>query len=171
MSMHDESLRAMRPVTHALDHLGIRYHVGGSLASSAYGFARSTIDVDLIANIAPGQAHPLAAQLGEDFYAAPDSIRDAIYHHTSFNVIYLPLMYKIDVFPLKHRAYDVQAFERAQVHRVVDDEPDSCFPLASPEDVVLNKLEWYRLGNEVADRQWLDLVNVIKVQGEALDHG
>ena len=167
--MHDESLRAMRPVADALDRLGIRYHVGGSLASSAYGIPRSTIDVDLVADVTPEQAEPLAAALGDDYYAAAEGMRDAVRHGTSFNVIYLLLMYKVDVFPLKDRDYDRQAFERAQVHAVVEGDPTSHFPLASPEDVILNKLEWYRLGEEVSNRQWLDVLNVVKVRSTTLD--
>jgi len=41
--------------------------------------------------------------------------------------------------------------------------------MASAEDTVLSKLEWYRLGGETSDRQWRDLLNVLKVQGERID--
>jgi hypothetical protein len=41
--------------------------------------------------------------------------------------------------------------------------------LAAPEDIILNKLEWFRLGGEVSDRQWGDILGVMRVQGESLD--
>jgi hypothetical protein len=43
------------------------------------------------------------------------------------------------------------------------------FYVASPEDTILHKLEWYRIGNEISDRQWNDILGVLKVRGKTLD--
>ena len=43
-------------------------------------------------------------------------------------------------------------------------------PIASPEDTILSKLEWYRLGNEVSERQWDDVVRVMKILGDHANH-
>ena len=78
-------------------------------------------------------------------------------------------MFKVDIFILKPTDYDRQAFLRADL-RVLDDAPDSpLFYVESAEDVVLNKLRWYRLGGEVSERQWSDVLAVLRVQAGLLD--
>ena len=42
-----ELVSALEPVVDGLEMLGVRYYVGGSLASSAHGVPRASIDADL----------------------------------------------------------------------------------------------------------------------------
>jgi hypothetical protein len=42
-------------------------------------------------------------------------------------------------------------------------------PVKSPEDTLLRKLAWYRLGGEVSERQWNDVLGVLRAQGARLD--
>jgi hypothetical protein len=49
------------------------------------------------------------------------------------------------------------------------DESSRAYDLATAEDVVLGKLEWYRLGNEISERQWRDAIGVLQVQKGTLD--
>jgi hypothetical protein len=37
------------------------------------------------------------------------------------------------------------------------------------EDILLQKLHWYRAGGETSDRQWRDALAIVRVQGEQLD--
>lgn len=162
-------LDALGPVVDALEELGVPYHIGGSIASSAQGFARSTLDADLVADLKPEHISPFVESLQVTYYIDADMIMDAIAHQSSFNLIHLPTMFKIDVFIPKGKPFDRLAFRRAYKD-TLDDAPNARpFYLASAEDIVLRKLQWYKAGGEVAERQWSDVLGVLKVQGAALD--
>ncbi len=170
MPVAPDLVAAMAPVTQALERLGAAYYVGGSIASSIYGIPRATLDVDLIADLKAEQVAPLVEQLQDAYYISEDAARDAIRHQSSFNVIHLQTMLKLDIFVRKTRAFDDEAFRRARREQV-DDESGQTLVLPTPEDILLAKLEWYRQGAEVSDRQWGDILGILKVQGQALDLG
>ena len=163
-----EALAATVPVIEALVRLGVRYYVGGSLASSAHGVPRSTLDADLVADLALSQVPVLVAELHPAYYIHEPAVRDAVLRKASFNAIHLATGFKVDVFVLKDRPYDLLAIERRRQLPLDPDNPSTVF-VASAEDTVLAKLEWYRLGDEVSERQWNDLVGVMKTQYDALD--
>lgn len=163
-----EALAATLPVIKTLMRLGVRYYVGGSLASSAHGVPRSTLDADLVADLAPSQVSSFVAELGPDYYLHEPAVRDAVLHKASFNAIHLATSFKIDVFVLKDRSYDRRAIERRRQLPLDPEDPVAVF-VASAEDTILAKLEWYRLGDESSERQWNDLVGVMKTQYDALD--
>ena len=96
-------------------------------------------------------------------------ILDAIARKSCFNVIFLPTSFKVDVFVSKDRPYDREAMARAHEDSLDEDSPSERFFLPSAEDVVLSKLEWYRLGDEISERQWHDVLGVLKVNAASLD--
>jgi hypothetical protein len=112
---------------------------------------------------------PLVALLRSAYYVDASMISDAIARKSCFNVIHLPTMFKIDVFAVKDREYDRVASRRARKDTLVVESAPAELYVASPEDIVLNKLEWFRLGDEVSQRQWDDAVGVLKVQQNRLD--
>lgn len=152
------------------DDLGIRYVVGGSVASSIYGIPRATQDVDLVADIRLANVDALTSALAGEFYIDADMIRDAIKRRASFNVVHLATMFKADLFILQGDAWSREEMTRARTEQFDVPEGKVTVHFASPEDTVLHKLVWYKLGNQLSDRQWGDILGVLKVQGEALDH-
>lgn len=165
----NDVVEALEPVVEALEELGVRYRVGGSVASSALGMPRSTLDVDVACELALVHVARFVAALSGRYYIDADMISDAIERRASFNLVHLATMLKVDVFVRKDRSFDRHSFERV-TRKPLDVTPGArSFDLTTAEDIVLHKLEWYRLGNEISERQWLDVVGVLRVQAEAID--
>jgi hypothetical protein len=167
--MLSEPLLVVARLARAFDALGIRYLIGGSLASAIYGKPRATQDVDLVAEIAPPHVEPLARDLAAEFYVDPEMIRDAIRRRACFNVVHLATMFKADVFIARDDAWSREEMARARAEAIDTPEGRVAVRFASPEDVLLHKLVWYKLGDQVSDRQWGDIVGVIQVQAGSLD--
>jgi hypothetical protein len=163
--MNDAMAAALAELTAALDRLGIRYAVGGSLASSAHGAFRATLDGDLIALITPRQARSLTDALGQSWYADQDTIERALGAGRAFNLIHMGSALKFDIFPATSDFHLTQ-LERAGVTQVL--ERINCV-VTTAEDILLAKLRWYADGGEVSDRQWNDIVGLLATN-ESLDN-
>lgn len=166
--MQGDSIRVTLLVTDVFEKLGVRYAVGGSLSSSLHGVMRSTLDVDIVADMRLEHIQPLVAALSPEFYADDEMMRDAIERHSSFNLIHYETSFKVDVFIPKPRPFDQMQLER-RASAIITTDPERSLYVTSPEDVILSKLEWYRMGGEVSDRQWRDILGVLKTKAGGID--
>jgi hypothetical protein len=162
-------LTALLPVAEALEAANVPYYVGGSVASSAHGIPRTSIDADLIADLQAAHVGPFVARLQGGFYLDEDRVRAAVQTRRSFNLIHLATMFKVDVFVARRRPYDLEALRRARPMSLEGAGVIRPFPVASAEDSVLAKIEWFRAGGEASERQWTDIVGVLKTLGGQAD--
>lgn len=143
----------------ALESLSIDYAIGGSIASSAYGYVRFTQDADIAAAAFDEKIPDFCDKLSATFYLSEDAIRQAHLQESSFNVIHLDTAFKIDVFICRSRPFDRQILSRRR-KLVLDEAIQNEVNVVSPEDIILLKLQWYKDGGEVSDRQWNDSLSV-----------
>ena len=166
--MLTEPILVTLQVVEALERLKLSYIIGGSLATAVHGVARATMDVDLLVEIEAEQVATLAHQLGDEFFADIPMMENSIRRGMSFNLIHKESMFKVDIFPKSPRPFDQSQLER-RISLLLAIDPERYAYIASPEDNILAKLDWYRKGGEVSDRQWQDVINVIRIQGDQLD--
>lgn len=162
-------LTSLIPVVEAFEQPGIDCYVGGSVASLMHGIYRTTADVDIIADIRFKDIEPLVLLLQDAFYIDADSIKEAIKHRSEFSLLHFNTMFKVDIFLQKNRPFDLEVRSRVEEGIFNDLQNDRPFFIESPEDVILTKLEWYKMGGGVSERQWKDVLGVLKLRGIALE--
>jgi hypothetical protein len=129
---------------------------------------RTTQDSDIIAVMRHEHLQPFISDLQDEFYLDREMIAEAILRNSSFNIINRETMFKVDIFIPLPRPFLQSQLDRAQ-RQVFAFETEISAIFASPEDTILSKLEWYRLGGEVSDHQWRDILGVLKVRAGELD--
>ena len=162
-----EPLQITKQIADVFQDLKIHYMIGGSLASSLHGIPRSTQDIDIVADIKPNKVKELINILKKDFYIDENMIKEALLRFTSFNIIHLETMFKVDIFILKQDQASKEEMSRRKSYRI--SEKQNLY-LTSAEDIIIHKLHWYELGDRVSERQWKDVIGVLQVQGKRLNY-
>jgi hypothetical protein len=158
----------LREVLAALTKHGIPYAVGGSIASSLHGIARYTQDADVTVEPFPGKEAQFVACFGPDYYVSLPAVQQAVRDRSSFNILQTRAGFKVDIFVRKDVPFEEAALRR-RIPFSPPDQPGPPIDLLTAEDVILFKLQWYRLGGEVSSQQWSDVLGVLKVQSGKLD--
>lgn len=167
MSMYHEVIEALSLVVQTLDRMGIVYYIGGSVSSAIHGTPRRTQDVDVIVAMRLDQVHPFVQALKGGYYLDEEALLDSVQRGFPYNVIHLDTMIKIDLIPLKKRAFTQEEARRAQPQLL--EAGTQPFRVASAEDAVLTKLEWFEMGGRSSGRQWNDILGILRRQGAAID--
>ncbi len=147
------------------DALGVVWLVGGSVASSLLGEPRATADVDLVADLRLEHVEALHSRLSGTYYIDDDVVRWAVKTRRTFNVIHLESMLKVDIYCSTNDALSRTQLER----RLLIPIAGGRLPVYSAEDIILRKLMWFEEGGGVSDRQWRDLLGVVRVHRGKLD--
>jgi hypothetical protein len=155
----------LRFVTERLERAGVPYYVTGSFATVFFGEPRSTNDIDIVVVLSPGQVQPLLRQFPEDdFYFSAEGALDAIRHGSMFNLIHHDSGMKIDLIISKDSAYQSNVLARA---RALSPFEGYSATFITPEDLILNKLLFFREGG--SEKHLRDIAGVLRISGKELD--
>lgn len=160
-------LDLVRQLATILDDLAIPYALGGSMASSLIGEPRSTVDVDIAIKLRSDSEHALLERVTSEFYVPVDAAQIAIQSNSSFNLIDTAHGLKVDLFVLGDSLLDRMQIER-RVKIAVPHTPNGIW-VTAPEDQILRKLDWYRKADGASDRQWSDVVGILRMNVASLD--
>lgn len=161
---------AIRDFFERIERTYIPYLVGGSMASSAHGNPRQTNDIDIALQLDESAVSAFLKEFGEDFMVSRSTIMQALEdgdQYRSFQMTHFDSLLRIDCFIPIGTEFQVSEFARRQRLEIL---PGVTVYVSSPEDIVLRKLDWFRMGGEVSDRQWNDIVSVLDVQKAVLDY-
>ncbi|NEP80989.1 MAG: hypothetical protein F6K39_24205 [Okeania sp. SIO3B3] len=152
------------------DNLNILYYLGGGLASSFWGERRQTADADIVVILEPEKVQELIAALSIEFYISETAIDDVMRSRTnSFNVIHTASVIKADIYPINQsNDFDLSAMSRRK--QVQPFSTNNSIYIASAEDIILQKLRWYKLTKNQSEKQWRDILGVLKARRNELNY-
>jgi hypothetical protein len=155
----------LRHVVRALQDAGVTYLVTGSTATIYYGEPRFTNDLDVVLQLGVEHVEKVVEAFPPDeFYLSEEAVRRALRTRGQFNVIHPRSGLKVDFIVAEDSPFDRSRFARRRRVRAADDlEAD----FATPEDVILEKLVFYREGG--SDKHLRDVAGVLKISGDEID--
>ncbi|HPD15722.1 MAG TPA: hypothetical protein PLE19_12270 [Planctomycetota bacterium] len=153
----------IQEIVRHLDQAGVPYMIVGSVASTAYGDWRTTLDTDIVVDAPWEHVRRFLRGLGPDYYFDEDAARTAWESRRMFNIIHFASGNKADIIRRKDTHYAATAFERRGLANALGTKLELC----TPEDVILSKLDWCKRSE--SERQYRDALGVAKAQRQRLD--
>ncbi len=157
---------AMLPLLDVAERLDVPALLIGSVAGSIYGFPRSVHDVDIMVDFSSQHSTFLLEQLAHSYVFDPHAVISAVQQHTSFSMLHLSRLIKVDVL-LPSTVFDNTLWERRQAQELI--EGRAPLFVASAEDVTLLTLLQYHAQGTSADDRWNDILGILKVQAPTVD--
>jgi len=153
-----------RKLRAALEAADIPYMITGSFASAIHGEPRASKDIDVVISPTREKLIVFMAQFpSEQYYAVTEDALEAFDGGYMFNIIDFGSGWRIDFIFLKGRPFSQTEFSR----RREEDLGDIRLTVATPEDILIAKLEWAKLGE--SERQVEDAAGIIRIKGDTLD--
>ena len=168
MSGPADPLKVAALVGAVLESRGIAYSIGGSLAGSFAGEPRATLDIDMVIELDDTKVHDLFRALEGQFYVEEQSLRRAVAERATANAIHQTTSVKVDFFIAGGTPLDADLLQR-RLRITVNEGDTERIWIHSPEDILLQKLRLFRRGGELSDRQWRDVIAIVRAQGNRLD--
>jgi len=155
----------LRRIVETLESLDLPYLITGSIATILYGEPRFTNDIDVVVQLPAERINALVEAFpGDEFYLDPERIRKAVAAKSQFNILHPASGLKIDFIIPAMDAFDRSRFSRAsRVHPADDYEAT----FASPEDVIVKKMQFYSAGG--SDRHLRDIAGVLRISSAEID--
>ena len=155
----------LRYVATVFEQLGVPYLITGSTATIAYGDPRFTNDIDVVVDLPATQIEKLLLAFpAAEFYVSQSAVEAAVAHRHQFNIIHPTSGLKVDVIVASDSDFDRERLRRGRQLPVL---PERTVPFASPEDVILKKMEYFREGQ--SEKHLRDIAGVLRVQGDRID--
>ena len=166
--MTSEAVQVLFRIVDVLESESIPYAIGGSMASGLFGESRATHDVDILIRLSAGGIPALVQALSPEFFVHPDEVRDAVAAGRAFNAVHKRLHLKVDLFVAGDGFLDREQLEHRIQSQLDPGDPRTVF-VTSPEIIVLRKLDWFRMTDGTSDRQWRDVLGVLKTSSASMD--
>ena len=167
----EDPIKFARKIADLLEPLTISYMVGGSVASSLLGENRFSEDLDLVIDIDVSQMQPLIQAFERKFYISEVAVEETFYSPEptkSFNIVDFLSVEKADIFIAKSDPFSRSKMARHQLYPLPDESVPPIY-ISSAEDIVLQKLTWRQINRNESQKQWRDILGVLKTQGERLN--
>lgn len=154
----------LRHLVRAFEDLEIPYALTGSIASMAYGEPRTTLDIDVVADVSVDDIPGLQRRFPEpDFFLDDVAARRSIAERQPFQILSPASGFKIDVYIPR------SALDRSQIEsrRRMEVTPGFEASFSPPEQVIVSKLIFYREGR--SPKHPRDIASMLRISSDTID--